>query len=111
MMVFARINHAEGAAQVGIALRPSELVLFGHPRGGTPLMQERQTIGIDLPLKALAWEDVEGKVWITYNEISWLLGRHCIGAGSSAAAAVLEAVQEAIIAAAVSVAAPEAGGR
>ena len=65
LRVFTRIDHAAGAAQVGMALRPTELVLFGHPRGGTPLMQDKQTAGIDLPLKALAWEDAEGPVWLT----------------------------------------------
>jgi uncharacterized protein (DUF302 family) len=63
LTVFARIDHGAGAAKVGMALRPTVLVLFGHPRGGTPLMQERQTAGLDLPLKALAWEDAEGRVW------------------------------------------------
>jgi uncharacterized protein (DUF302 family) len=111
MVVFARIDHAEGASQAGMALRPTELVIFGHPRGGTPLMQECQTAGIDLPLKALAWEDAAGTVWLTYNEIPWLVERHNLGAGSSAAAAALEAGQEAIIAAAVSGAAPDADER
>jgi uncharacterized protein (DUF302 family) len=91
MSVFARIDHAAGAAQVGMALRPTELVLFGHPRGGTPLMQEQQTAGIDLPLKALAWEDAEGRVWLTYNEVAWLAQRHQLGADSSAAVATLDA--------------------
>jgi uncharacterized protein (DUF302 family) len=109
MVVFARIDHAVGAAQVGMALRPTELVLFGHPRGGTPLMQERQTAGIDLPLKALAWEDAEGKVWLTYNEIPWLVGRHNLGAGSSAAAAALDTGQTGIVTAAASPAPQEAG--
>jgi uncharacterized protein (DUF302 family) len=77
--VFARIDHAEGAAKVGMQLRPTELVIFGHPRGGTPLMIDRQTAGIDLPVKALAWEDAEGKVWLTYNDASWLAARHGLG--------------------------------
>jgi uncharacterized protein (DUF302 family) len=57
MTVFARIDHAAGAADVGLALRPTELVIFGNARGGTPLMQSDQTMGIDLPLKALVWQD------------------------------------------------------
>ena len=57
MTAFARIDHAAGAAAVGLSLRPTELLVFGNAKGGTPLMQSNQTIGIDLPLKALVWED------------------------------------------------------
>jgi catalase len=78
MTVFARINHAALAQQAGLALRPTELVLFGNPRGGTPLMQANQTIGIDLPLKALVWQDPAGKTWLSYNEPAWLAKRHGI---------------------------------
>ena len=76
MKVFARIDHAAGAAEVGLTLRPTELIIFGNARGGTPFMQSVQTIGIDLPLKALVWEDASGKAWISYNEPSWLAQRH-----------------------------------
>jgi uncharacterized protein (DUF302 family) len=76
MTVFARIDHAAGAKEVGMALRPTELLIFGNAKGGTPLMQAEQTIGIDLPLKALAWEDAGGKVWLTYNDPAWLAQRH-----------------------------------
>jgi uncharacterized protein (DUF302 family) len=76
MTVFARIDHAAGAKVAGLALRPTELLIFGNARGGTPLMQANQTIGIDLPLKALAWEDADGKVWLSYNEPAWLAQRH-----------------------------------
>ena len=78
MTVFARINHAVLAAEVGLTLRPTEVILFGNPRGGTPLMQANQTIGIDLPLKALVWEDASGKTWLSYNEAGWLAKRHQI---------------------------------
>src|SRR5262249_51273445 len=78
MEVFARIDHAAGAAEVGLTLRPTELIIFGNARGGTPLMQSVQTIGIDLPLKALAWEDAAGKTWISYNEPTWIAQRHGI---------------------------------
>src|ERR1700733_12147150 len=67
LTVFARVDHAAGAREAGLALRPTELVIFGNAKGGTPLMQAFQTIGIDLPLKALAWEDASGKVWLSYN--------------------------------------------
>src|ERR1700744_2475478 len=66
LRIFARIDHAKGAAEVGLPLRPTQLLLFGHPKGGTPLMQDRQTDGLDLPLKALAWEDEKGQVWLSY---------------------------------------------
>jgi uncharacterized protein (DUF302 family) len=91
LVVFARIDHAEGAAKVGLQLRPTELVLFGHPRGGTPLMQERQTSGIDLPLKALAWEDADGKVWLTCTDAAWIAKRHGLGAASAQAVAAIAA--------------------
>src|SRR5690348_12603223 len=76
LKVFARIDHAAGAQQAGLTLRPTELVVFGNPKGGTPLMQDKQTSGIDLPVKALAWEDADGKVWLTYEEASWIAERH-----------------------------------
>ena len=78
MNVFARIDHAAGAAKVGLTLPPTELIIFGSARGGTPLMQSVQTIGIDLPLKVLVWEDAAGKTWISYNEPNWIAQRHGI---------------------------------
>lgn len=91
LLVFARINHARGAEEVGLKLRPTELLIFGNPRGGTPLMQDKQTAGIDLPVKALAWEDEEGTVWLTYNEAAWLATRHELGASSKKAVEAIEA--------------------
>lgn len=91
LRVFARIDHASGAEEVGLKLRPTELLIFGHPKGGTPLMQDKQTAGIDLPVKALAWEDEEGKVWLTYNEAAWLATRHGLGASSKSAVEAIEA--------------------
>jgi uncharacterized protein (DUF302 family) len=76
MTVFARIDHAAGAAQVGLALRPTEVLIFGSARAGTPLMQAHQTIGIDLPLKALVWQDQSGGTWLSYNEPQWIASRH-----------------------------------
>ena len=77
--IFARINHAAEAEEAGLTLRPTELIVFGNPRGGTPLMQANQTIGIDLPLKALVWQDASGKTWLSHNEPEWLAGRHGVG--------------------------------
>jgi uncharacterized protein (DUF302 family) len=79
MTVFARIDHAAGAAEAGLELRPTELIIFGNARGGTPLMQASQTAGIDLPLKALVWQDTAGKTWLSYNEPSWIAQRHGLG--------------------------------
>ena len=76
MKVFARIDHAQGASEAGLALRPTELLIFGNAKGGTPLMQSRQTIGIDLPLKALAFEDADGTVWLCYIDPAWIAVRH-----------------------------------
>ena len=75
MTIFARIDHAAGAAQVGLPLRPTGLLIFGSAKAGTPLMQSNQEIGIDLPLKALVWEDAAGKTWLSYNNPSWLARR------------------------------------
>ena len=76
MNVFGRINHAEGARNVGQELRPTELVIFGNPKVGTPLMQCGQTVAIDLPQKALVWQDENGQVWLTYNDPQYLATRH-----------------------------------
>ena len=75
-MIFSRIDHAAGARDAGLELRPITLIIFGNARGGTPLMQAGQTAGIDLPLKVLVWEDIAGKTWISYNEPSWIAQRH-----------------------------------
>jgi len=76
MSVLARIDHAAAAAKVGMELRPTEVLIFGNPRAGTPLMRAAQTIGIDLPLKALVWQDEEGKTWVAYADPTWLANRH-----------------------------------
>ena len=78
MTVFIRINHAEGAQKVGKKLRPTELVIFGNPKVGTPLMQCGQSVAIDLPQKALIWQDEAGQVWLSYNDPKYLASRHSI---------------------------------
>ncbi len=84
LTVFARIDHAAGAKEVGMQLRPTEVLIFGNAKGGTPLMQALQTTGIDLPLKALVWEDAGGKVWLSYNEPAWIAQRHSAHDGDAA---------------------------
>jgi uncharacterized protein (DUF302 family) len=76
MTVFARIDHAAGAAEAGLALNPTELLIFGNAKAGTPLMQAVQESGIDLPLKVLVWEDAGHKVWLAYNDPHWIAKRH-----------------------------------
>jgi uncharacterized protein (DUF302 family) len=78
MTVFNRINHAEGAQKIGTPLPPTELVIFGNPKVGTPLMVCRRTFAIDLPQKALIWEDDKKQVWLTYNDPEYLADRHDI---------------------------------
>ncbi len=67
LAVFARIDHAAGAKKAGLELRPTELIIFGSPKVGTPLMQAKQTMGLDLPLRVLAWQDEDGQVWLAYE--------------------------------------------
>ncbi len=76
MNVFNRINHAQGAQKVGKELRPTELIIFGNPKVGTPLMQCAQSVAIDLPQKALIWQDAQGQVWLSYNDPNYLVERH-----------------------------------
>ena len=78
--VFARIDHAAGAMKIGKTLRPTELMIFGNPQGGTPLMECAQSAGIDLPLKALVWVDAAGQTMIGYNDPAYLAKRHDAGA-------------------------------
>lgn len=91
--VFLRVDHAGGAAKIGKTLRPTELLVFGNPQGGTPLMECDQSVGIDLPLKALAWQDAAGQVWLGYNDPAYLAKRHGIAANCAAA---IEAIGKAM---------------
>jgi uncharacterized protein (DUF302 family) len=76
IMIFALVDHSGEAAKVGLTMRPTKLLIFGSPKGGTPLMQAAPTAAIDLPLKALIWEDADGKVRLTYNDPAYLQQRH-----------------------------------
>lgn len=78
LTVFARIDHSGEAEKVGMKMRPTQLIIFGSPKGGTPLMVAAPTLAIDLPLKALVWEDADGKVWVSYNTAEYLKERHNI---------------------------------
>ncbi|HIC81680.1 MAG TPA: DUF302 domain-containing protein [Kiloniellaceae bacterium] len=78
LTVFAKVDHQAGAQKAGLELRPTMLLVFGNPKLGTPLMQSGQTIGLDLPQKALAYEDAAGDVYLAYNDPAYLAGRHAI---------------------------------
>lgn len=80
MTIFAFVDHSGEAEKVGLRLQPTQLLIFGSPKGGTPLMQASPTLAIDLPLKALAWQDDSGKVWVTYNAPEYLAQRHNVPA-------------------------------
>jgi uncharacterized protein (DUF302 family) len=96
LAVFARVDHTSGAASVGLPLRATEVVMFGNPKGGTALMQDRQSAGIDLPLKAMISEDADGKAWLTYNDPAWIAERHGLGAASAAAVKAMAELLSAI---------------
>ena len=96
LTVFARVDHAAGAAEVGLPLRPTELLVFGNAKGGTPLMQSVQTIGIDLPLKALVWQDGSGTTWLSYNDPRYLAKRHGLGREVEAAVNAMAAALDAL---------------
>lgn len=102
MTVFARIDHAASAAAAGLVLRPTELLIFGHAKGGTPLMQAAQTIGIDLPLKALIWQDEAGSTWLSYNDPAWFARRHGLPGASDAAIGTIASALNAVAAEATS---------
>ncbi len=93
LTVFARIDHAGGAHRVGLDLRPTELLLFGHPEGGTPLMQDHQLAALDLPLRALGWEDQAGQVWLSYYSGSAIAVRYGL---SGAVQAAIEKLDQAL---------------
>jgi uncharacterized protein (DUF302 family) len=78
MNIFGRVNHAAGAEKAGLELRPTQVLIFGNPKVGTPLMQCVQSVAIDLPQKALVWEDEAGEVWLAYNDPAYLAARHSI---------------------------------
>jgi uncharacterized protein (DUF302 family) len=91
LTVFANIDHGAGAATAGLPLRPTRLLIFGNAKGGTPLMQLAQTIGIDLPLKALVWQDAEGATWLSYNAPGWIANRHSVDRAADATVGAMSA--------------------
>ena len=102
LTVFARIDHAAGAASVGLPLPPTAVLVFGNAKGGTPLMQAAQTIGIDLPSKALFWQDAAGKTLLSYNDPGWIAKRHGLGHEVEATVGALSTVLSGLAKAATS---------
>ena len=96
MTIFAHIDHMAGAAGVGLSLRPTEVLLFGNARGGTPMMQSVQTIGIDLPLKMLVWQDAAGDTWLSYNDPHWIAKRHGVGQEVESTVSAMSAALDAL---------------
>jgi uncharacterized protein (DUF302 family) len=96
MTLFARIDHAAGAKAAGLSLPPTDLLIFGNAKAGTPLMQSARTLGIDLPLKALVWQDAAGKTWLSYNDPNWLARRHGVGHESDATLNAMTAALNAV---------------
>jgi uncharacterized protein (DUF302 family) len=94
--IFARIDHAAGAASVDRPLRPTTLVVFGNPAAGTALMQDKQTAGIDLPLKALVWQDADGAIKLSYNDPAWIAARHGLSHDTDLAVVGMTAVLSAL---------------
>src|SRR5262249_38790593 len=100
MTVFAHIPHAKGAAAVGFPLKPNDLLIFGNAKVGTPLMQLAPTIGIDLPLKVLVWQDADGSTWLSYSDPAWLARRHGLGPDAETTVRTLAGALAAVTAAA-----------
>jgi uncharacterized protein (DUF302 family) len=96
LTVFAHVDHAANAEAAGLSLPPTDLLIFGNAKGGTPLMQLAQSIGIDLPMKALVWQDAAGKTWLSYNDPAWLAQRHGIGPEAEAAVHAMTAALTAL---------------
>ena len=82
MTIFARIDQRAAAVNAGLTLRPTQLLIFGDPKSGTPLMAAHPSLALDLPLKALVWEDDSGQVWLTYNSPEYLWARHSLPVGA-----------------------------
>jgi uncharacterized protein (DUF302 family) len=97
LAVFARVDHAAGAAAAGLVLRPTELIVFGSARGGTPLMQADQLLGLELPLKALVWADEAGRTHVSRPDLTWLAQRHALPPATAHVVDALSATLHAVI--------------
>jgi uncharacterized protein (DUF302 family) len=107
LTLFARIDHAAGAATAGLALRPTVLLIFGNARGGTPLMQAQQLLGLELPLRVLVWQDETLRTWMSCPDLKWLAQRYAVAPGVAPAATALAAALEALVTGAINPGADE----
>ena len=96
--IFARIDFSGDASRAGLTLRAEQMLIFGNPKAGTPLMQAAQTIGIDLPLKVLVWQDAAGDTWLSYNDPQWIAKRHGLGQQDEATVSAMSAALGALAA-------------
>ncbi|MDH5648269.1 MAG: DUF302 domain-containing protein [Gammaproteobacteria bacterium] len=90
--VFAHVNHFENAASVGLKIRPTELLIFGNPKLGTPLIKSNPAAGLDLPMKVLVWQDEKGQTWLVYNDPAYIAKRHGISDQGEAVAKMSQAL-------------------
>jgi uncharacterized protein (DUF302 family) len=97
LTVFARVDHAAGAAAAGLTLRPTELIVFGNARGGTPLMETNQLLGIELPLKALVWADEAGRTHVSRPDLKWLAQRYALPPALAPVVDTLSAALHAVV--------------
>ena len=97
LTLFARIDHAGGAAAAGLTLRPTQLLLFGNARGGTPLMQAQQSLGLELPLRALVWQDEALRTWVSHRDLAWLARHYGLPESSGAAVANLASLLNSLV--------------
>jgi uncharacterized protein (DUF302 family) len=96
ILIFARIDFSGDAGRSGLAMRPEQMLIFGNPRAGTPLMQAEPAVGLDLPLKALVFEDAAGRTWIAWNDPQYIVRRHGLPAALAAnLAAVVPLIERA----------------
>jgi uncharacterized protein (DUF302 family) len=96
MTISARVDHAAAAAAAGLKMQPTEVLIFGNPKAGTPLMQAAPTLGIDLPLKILVWDDAAGSTHLSYNDPQWLANRHAVPAAATSTLAAMTAAVDAV---------------
>lgn len=89
LTLFSQIDHSAAATAIGLVLRPTMVVIFGNPTAGTLLMQSAQSIGIDLPLKALIWQDAAGATWLSHDDLGWVAERHGLNADGNATIAAM----------------------
>lgn len=107
LTLFARIDHAAGAAAAGLTLRPTQVLIFGNARGGTPLMQAQQLLGMELPLRALVWQDEALRTWVSCPDVHWLAQRYGVAPGGAPAVTALAAALEALVTRAITAGADE----